>query len=267
MQAFGRQQDEHRSFSHRSQNHLDAYYELHRQLTYYRICVGLIFGIGTAVIFGWGGWMAWNQQILGHDASGMTVGSLVVFISYLGMLYDPLCKLSGAGANMLEGVTGMERVFEVLDRDAIICDSPTAQPLSVEPRTLSLENASFAYNPAKPVLRNVNLEIPAGEMIAFVGSSGGGKSTILHLLGRFFDPTSGTLRIGGLDFRDVRLADLRKHLAFVFQENLILPTTIAENIAYGRPGATPERNPQSRGDGGGGGIYRIAARRLQHGTR
>lgn len=165
MQAFGRQRDEHRTFSNHSQHSLDAWFDLHRQLTYYRICVGLIFGVGTAVIFGWGGWMAWNDQVLGQNPTGMTVGSLVVFISYLGMLYDPLCKLSGAGANMLEGVTGMERVFEVLDREVLVRELPNAQPLSLEPRTIALENVNFAYEPDKSLLRNVNLEIPSGEMI------------------------------------------------------------------------------------------------------
>jgi ATP-binding cassette, subfamily B, bacterial len=236
-QAFGRQYDEHRRFSDRSQRNLDAWYDLHRQLTWYRICVGLIFGAGTAGIFAWGGWMAWQDQILARNPAGMTVGSLVVFVAYLGMLYDPLCKLSGAGANMLEGVAGMERVFEILDQPTAIQDAPGAHELPLRPRTLALNNVSFAYDPARPVLRNVSLEVEPGEMVAFVGGSGVGKSTILHLLCRFFDPNSGTLEIDGHRFCDVRLGDLRRHIAVVFQENLMLPTTIAENIAYGRPDA------------------------------
>jgi ABC-type multidrug transport system fused ATPase/permease subunit len=237
-QAFWRQGDEHRRFTHSSQRNLDAWYDLQWYLMWYRMSVGLIFGAGTAGIFGWGGWMAYEDQIQGHDPTGMTVGSLVVFVAYLGMLYDPLCKLSGAGANMLEGVAGMERVFDVLDQETAVRDAPDAQPLPLRPRVLALNNVSFAYDPARPVLRNVSLRIQPGEMVAFVGGSGVGKSTILHLLCRFFDPTSGVMEIDGHKFRDLRLADLRRHIAIVFQENVILPTTVAENIAYGRPDAS-----------------------------
>lgn len=236
-QAFGRELDEQRRFSDRSQKSLQAWFELHRRLTWYRICVGLIFGSGNAAIFGWGGWMAWSDQIQGHNPDGMTVGSLVVFVAYLGMLYDPLCKLSGAGTNMLDGMTGMERIFEVIDRDAGVPDSPNAISLPLLPRTLSLRNVGYAYDAGQPVLRNVSLDIGPGEMVAFIGNSGGGKSTILQLLCRFFDPVSGSVTIDEFDFRDVRLKDLRRHIAVVFQDSVMLPTTIAENIGYGRPTA------------------------------
>lgn len=237
-QAFSREMDEFRRFRVCSESSLDAWYTLHRQMAWYRICVGLVFGIGASAIFGYGGWQAYRDQCLGADPSGMTAGSLMMFATYLGMLYDPLCKLTGAGASVLGGVTGMERVFEVLDRDGAITDSPNAVSLPVAPRTLGLNNLSFAYEPTRPVLRNIHLSIPPGEMVAFVGNSGVGKSTILSLLSRFFDPSGGQVELDGNDIRSIKLADLRRHIAVVFQDNLVLPTTVAENIAYGRPEAT-----------------------------
>ena len=240
MQAFGRQGDGYRLFRGSSEMSLHAWYKLHRQMALYRVCVGFIFGAGAAAILGYGGWQVHRDQFVTATSGGLTVGSLVVFLTYLGMLYDPLCKLTGAGANVLGGITGMERVFEVLDRHETVTDVDDAIHLPVQPRTLTLNNVSFAYDAARPVLRNVTLTIGSGEMIAFVGSSGAGKSTILNLVCRFFDPTSGQVELDGVDIRGIRLADLRRHMAVVLQECVLLPTTIAENIAYGRPKASLE---------------------------
>ena len=239
-QAFGRESTEYERFRGHAGESLEAAYRTHRQMAWYRLCVGFIFGAGAALIFGYGGWQAYRDQILGANPEGMTVGSLVVFLTYLGMFYDPLCKLSGASASMTDGITAVERVFDVLDREGVVCDAPDAVELAVQPRTLALDNLSFQYEAGKPVLRNVSLSIAPGEMVAFVGSSGVGKSTILNLLARFFEPTSGAVRLDGTDIRDVRLRDLRRHFALVAQDNLLLPTSIAENIGYGRPDATLE---------------------------
>jgi ABC-type multidrug transport system fused ATPase/permease subunit len=103
---------------------------------------------------------------------------------------------------------------------------------------LKLDNVSFAYREGDPVLRNIEAEIKPGQMVAFVGSSGVGKTTLLNLLPRFYDPTSGALLLDDVDIRKVKVKDLRAHVALVLQENLILPTTVAENISYGRPAAS-----------------------------
>jgi subfamily B ATP-binding cassette protein MsbA len=132
-------------------------------------------------------------------------------------------------------------VFEVLDQDPIITDSPHAQSLPVKPRKLELQDVRFAYRTGTDVLRGVSASVEVGQMIAFVGESGVGKTTLLSLLPRFYDPTQGRLTLDGIDVRTVRVRDLRRHIALVLQDSVILPTTVAENIAYGRPEATMDQ--------------------------
>jgi ATP-binding cassette subfamily B protein len=142
---------------------------------------------------------------------------------------------------MTNGIVGAQRVFEVLDRDPVIFDRPGAISLPKKPRVLTLDHLTFEYLPDTPVVRGISATISPGEMVAFVGSSGVGKSTILSLLPRFYDPTAGSIKLDGHDIRGVKIKDLRRHIALVLQENVILPTSVAENIAYGRPEATDEQ--------------------------
>jgi subfamily B ATP-binding cassette protein MsbA len=181
-------------------------------------------------VAGYGGWLVTRGRL--------TPGDLLVFTSYLGMLWHPLCALTGFYASMQGGAASAQRVFEVLDRDPVIADAPDAIALPRQPRTIELDGVGFSYGSGNDVLRDVSMTIEPGQLVAFVGTSGGGKSTLLNLIPRFFDPTSGAVRFDGIDARRIRLADVRKHVAMVMQEAIILPTTIAENIAYGRPDAT-----------------------------
>jgi subfamily B ATP-binding cassette protein MsbA len=155
------------------------------------------------------------------------------------MFYDPLCKLTGASASLQSSFAGIERVLEVLDQDAAIRDLPGARPLPVQPRTLGLEHVRFAYG-RNPVLKDVTVSIPPGQMVAFVGPSGAGKSTLLNLLPRFYDPSQGRVLLDEHDVRSVLLSELRRHVAVVLQEGLLLPTTISENIAYSAAEASPQ---------------------------
>lgn len=240
VQAFGREHLEMQMFRSLAGSSLQAWFRFHRQFACYRLCVGTIMGVGGASIFALGGQMVYRDQILSPDPHGMTIGDLVIFLAYLTMLYDPLCKLSGAATTIQQSAVGMRRVFEVLDRQPAVQDAPGCLPLAVQPRSISFDHLSFHYDDRHQVLHDVCLQIEAGEMVAFVGSSGGGKSTLLNLLPRFYDPVSGALRLDHHDARDVCLRDLRSHIALVLQESMILPTTIAENIAYGRTGASRE---------------------------
>ena len=132
-------------------------------------------------------------------------------------------------------------MFEVIDRDPVIKDSADAVALPKKPRVLTFDHAGFSYRAGVPVLSDINFRIHPGEMVAFVGSSGVGKTTLLNLLPRFYDPTEGAMKLDEFDARTVKVSDLRRHVALVLQESVILPTSISENIAYGRPEATAEQ--------------------------
>ncbi|MDB5037677.1 MAG: transporter family carbohydrate exporter [Bacteriovoracaceae bacterium] len=238
IQAFGQEKQDFEHFHKTATNNLKAWWHLNREEVLYTLTVGVIFGFGAAIIFGYGGYLVYQNQFVSPHTGGLTIGDLMIFLSYLTLLWDPICKLTGASTSMHSGRAGCERVFEVLDRDSAIVDSPNAVSLAQMPRTLKLNELSFGYQSNRPILKDLNLEIKPGEMVAFVGSSGVGKSTLINLLPRFYDPTSGSIHLDGHDMRDIKIADLRRHIALVLQENIILPASIAENIAYGRPSAS-----------------------------
>ncbi len=230
VQAFGREHDEYTNFLHTVGRSVAVKLKLHWDEVMYWLILGTIFAIGGATIFGYGGVLVYR--------GALDVGMLTVFLFYLEKLYEPLKALSGSGASLQGGLTAVQRVFDVLDRNEIIRDSADALRLPRKPRTLALENVSFRYRDDAPVLQDISVTIAPGQMVAFVGSSGVGKTTLLNLLPRFYDPTDGALKLDGMDLRKIKLADLRKHVALVLQEGVVLPTTVAENIAYGRPDAS-----------------------------
>lgn len=238
VQAFGREADEFGRFRTTIDNTISAWWRLNWQQLSYNLIVGTTFGIGGAIVFGYGGYLVYQNQFIQPTPGALTVGDLMVFASYLGMLWGPLCTLTGFSAALAGGAAGAKRVFEVLDRDAQIRDLPDAIDLPVKPRQIELYDVHLEYVPGRPVLNGVSARIEPGQMVAFVGSSGVGKSTLMNLLPRFYDPRKGAVRFDQIDARHVKVADLRRHVALVLQESVILPTTVAENIAYGKPGAS-----------------------------
>ncbi|HEX8164826.1 MAG TPA: ABC transporter ATP-binding protein [Beijerinckiaceae bacterium] len=237
-QAFRREAREFRRFRGAVGRSVRALLRLNWQEQLYPLARDSVLAVGGAIILGYGGYLVYRDQFLRPVAGGMTVGVLIVFMDYVRKLWDPLKWLTEFVAKVRIFEAAARRVFRVLDTPDSIVEAPDARPLPVRPRTLRLDRVGFAYRGGQAVLEDVSAEVRPGEMVAFVGPSGAGKSTLLALMLRFYDPTSGALLLDGIDFRAARLADLRAHMALVGQDNVMLPASVRENIAYGRPGAS-----------------------------
>lgn len=191
--------------------------------------VTVIFAIGTAVMT----WLGANEVSKGN----LSIGQLIVFLAYLAQLYEPLNQLSHVGATVAGASAGTKRVFEILDALEEVKDSPNARALqkfTAHSSRVTFENVSFGYEKGRDILREVSFALEPGESVALIGPSGAGKTTLLNLLPRFFDPTSGAIKLDGVDLRELKLKDLRSNIALVLQQPVVLPGTIAENIAYGK---------------------------------
>jgi ABC-type multidrug transport system fused ATPase/permease subunit len=201
----------------------------------YWLAIAVVFGVGTAGLTWWGA-----REIL---AQRLTVGELIIFLSYLGQIYEPLNQLSNVGATVADANAGLHRIFEILDTNDRIRTIDSTVPFPNYKRGgagIHFENVSFSYVAEHPVLKGVTLDIRAGERIGLVGPSGAGKTTLLNLFPRFYEATSGAITINGIDLQKLATDDLREHIAYVFQESLLLPGSIADNIAFARPNASRE---------------------------
>jgi ATP-binding cassette, subfamily B, bacterial MsbA len=197
----------------------------------------LVAMIVVAAVMAYAGWQA-------RDGA-MTVGAFAAYIGLLMAAGQSLRQVTNLQTVMSEGLTAADRLFSALDIQPEIREAPDAAPLPHGPVTVALERVSFAYGPlsegSAPTLSDVELVVRPGETVALVGPSGGGKSTILSLLPRFYDVTAGKVTINGRDIRELKLTDLRDRIALVTQEPFLFDDTLAANIAYGRPGATHDQ--------------------------
>jgi subfamily B ATP-binding cassette protein MsbA len=172
----------------------------------------------------------------------MSTGEFTSFVIALLMLYEPVKRLVGIHNIFQQALGASQKVFEYLDREILIAEKPHAKELKKFQQAIRFENVVFHYPsaPESNVLDGVTLEVKAGEVVALVGSSGAGKSTLASLIPRFYDPSSGRVAIDGVDVRDLQLASLRSRISIVAQETFLFNTTAAENIGYGKPGASEE---------------------------
>ncbi|HET7112480.1 MAG TPA: ABC transporter transmembrane domain-containing protein, partial [Pyrinomonadaceae bacterium] len=179
-----------------------------------------------------------QQEII---AGRMRTAQFLAFLFFLFRSYDPMRKLSRLQNSMEQALAAAQHVWEVMDEHSTIKQKENAQELSPLKQEIELRNVSFGYdNESRSVLREINLRIKAGTMVALVGQSGGGKSTLTKLFPRFHDPSSGSVLWDGIDLRDVTLASLRRQIALVTQETVLFNDTVRHNIAYGKPNATDE---------------------------
>lgn len=174
-------------------------------------------------------------------AGRMTSAQFLAFLFFLFSSYDPMRKLSRLHNSMEQALAAARHVWEVMDEKMELAEKPDAAPLAPLRRAIELRDVSFGYaNDRRSILRRINLRIPAGAVVALVGESGGGKSTLTKLIPRFHDPDEGAVLWDGIDLRDVKLADLRRQIAIVTQETALFNDTVRYNISYGRPEATDE---------------------------
>lgn len=188
----------------------------------------------TAGVIAYAGWRS--------QSGGMNVGAFVAFIGALGLASQSLRQLANLQTVMAEGLSAARRLFAALDVEPEVRERPGAKALEIREGAIRFEDVGFTYRVEdRPALRGVNLEVRRGETVALVGPSGGGKTTILNLIPRFYDASSGRVAIDGTDVRDVTLASLRDHVALVTQEPFLFDDTIRANIAYARPEASEEQ--------------------------
>jgi len=198
----------------------------------FSLLLGAVTALGTAAVF----WLGAEHVLAGV----VSLGTILVFISYLGSLYSPIHDVSHSSATISEALGSALRVVEVLDARADVVDRRDAVGLQGVRGEVVLEGVSFGYEPGRPVLRGVSFAARPGEVVAVVGPTGAGKTTLVGLLPRFFDPDQGRVLLDGHDVRGLRLAQVRASVSLVLQESFLFPFSIGENIAYGRPGASRE---------------------------
>jgi ATP-binding cassette subfamily B protein/subfamily B ATP-binding cassette protein MsbA len=230
VQAFTKEEDEHRRFVAASRDSLGKTLRLYNWQTFYSCAVDAIVAVGTAIVI-----YAGARSVM--DGT-LTLGQLIVFISYLAQLYTPINQMTQSWGLIIGAKVGAKRVFEVLETDPDLKDGTRDFAGGRAKGRVEWRSVGFRYRPEMPVLKHVDLAVEPGMKVALVGPTGAGKSTMLGLVTRFFDPSEGTVLIDGVDLRDYRIKALRRQISMVLQPPLVFPISIRENIAYGRPEAS-----------------------------
>lgn len=232
VHAFGREAFEVDQFRRRASRSLEANMKLNMTSVASALVVGTLMAAGTALMYCIG-----SLQVM-NPAAAFTLGDLLVFSAYLLMLYQPLEQLTYTAWALEGAAAGAQRCFEVLDRQDDVPDAPDAADLKEVRGRIEFAGVGFGYTEERGVLQDISFQIEPGQTVAFVGGTGTGKSTLLSLVPRFYDPTTGSVSLDGRDLRTLTKKSLRSHIGMVLQDTLLFSTTIRENIAYGKPGAS-----------------------------
>ena len=232
VQAFTREQQNIRNFRAVA----DRYRESNMQTVvlngWYFPFVDLLSSVALAVVLGYGGHLYFNGEV--------TIGTLFAFMLYVQNFFDPVQQLSQLYNTFLSATAALDKIMDVLDEEPEVVDAPPARPLPEVQGHVRFEGVRFSYGTGPEVLHGLDLDVPPGTTVALVGHTGAGKSTIAKLLARFYDPTDGRITIDGHDLRDVTQVSLRRQLGIVPQEGFLFAGTVTENIAFGRPDASPD---------------------------
>jgi ATP-binding cassette subfamily B protein len=228
VKAFAQEEREHQRYLQNARRNLREQVRLTLTSGSFGLLIGLAMAVGTALVL-----FLSVRHVQQHD---MSLGDLVLVMSYLGLLYAPLQTVSKTAASLQGSLVSAERSFELLDQSPEVPQNPFARPLPRARGEFEFENVSFAYNAERHALREVSFRVEAGSRVGIAGTTGAGKSTLVNLLLRFYDPTKGRILLDGIDLREYRLLDLRNQFAVVHQEPVLFSTSIAENIAYARQG-------------------------------
>jgi len=230
VKAFGRQDLEEKRLDEVSHETVEAALKARRVKS-------LLSPVISVVVAGCTAFVLWRGASL-IVAGAMTIGALTVFLAYLTKFFKPVQDLAKMTNSIAQAAVALERINGILDTDKMVVERPDAKELGKARGEIVFENVGFSYDPAAPILRDVSFRIEPGQLVGVVGTTGGGKSTVVSLIPRFYDADKGRVLIDGSDVKDVTKASLRNQIGFVLQDTVLFRGTIRDNIAYGRPGAT-----------------------------
>ncbi|HCZ3025755.1 TPA: SAV1866 family putative multidrug efflux ABC transporter [Staphylococcus aureus] len=233
VKSFAIEDNEAKNFDKKNTNFLTRALKHTRWNAYSFAAINTVTDIGPIIVIGVGAYLAISGSI--------TVGTLAAFVGYLELLFGPLRRLVASFTTLTQSFASMDRVFQLIDEDYDIKNGVGAQPIEITQGRIDIDHVSFQYNDNEaPILKDINLSIEKGETVAFVGMSGGGKSTLINLIPRFYDVTSGQILIDGHNIKDFLTGSLRNQIGLVQQDNILFSDTVKENILLGRPTATDE---------------------------
>lgn len=232
IQAFNQQPRERKRIQKGAQSYAKAILHALKLSAVFHPTVEAVSSLGTVIVVGFGGWLALKHQL--------SISDIVGFLLYLNLFYQPITTLARISEDLQQSVAGADRVFEVLDTEPDIKDSANAAEIKNSTGEITFDNVSFHYLEQAPVLQDISFTAKAGQMVALVGPTGVGKTTIISLIARFYDPVAGRILLDGKDLRDITLSSLRNQISIVLQDVFLFNGTVADNIAYGSRTASEE---------------------------
>jgi ABC-type multidrug transport system fused ATPase/permease subunit len=239
IQVFNQQENEKNVIAKHAYRHAEAILGFLRKSAFFHPTIEAISSMGTVIVVGFGGYLAVVHQI--------KVSDIVGFLLYLNLFYAPIASLARVTEDFQQALAGAERVFEVLDTEPDITDAPDAISIGKSNGQLEFENVDFHYIENRPIINDINFKIEPGQMVALVGPTGVGKTTIISLIARFYDPERGRILLDGNDIRNLTLTSLRNQISLVLQDIFLFDGTVYDNIAYGRQDCLPEDVYKSAG--------------------